>query len=68
MEDVKVFIRGWLGYFHISDMKRIVIEWDNRMRRRFRMYIWKLLESSKTRVGTYKSLGFRKGSRTNLGT
>ena len=22
MEKVKVFIRGWLGYFHIADMKQ----------------------------------------------
>ena len=41
MQEVKVFIRGWIGYFRVADMKRTLLSWDEWMRRRFRMYIWK---------------------------
>ena len=41
MENVKVFIRGWLGYFGIASMKTTMQEWDGWLRRRIRMYIWK---------------------------
>ena len=41
MAEVKVFIRGWLGYFHVAEMKRMMKSWDEWLRRRIRMYIWK---------------------------
>ena len=41
MDNVKVFIRGWLGYFGIASMKTTMQEWDGWLRRRIRMYIWK---------------------------
>ena len=28
MEDVKVYIRGWLGYFGIASMKTLMNRWD----------------------------------------
>ena len=57
MEKVKVYIRGWLGYFHIADMKRIVADWNSWLRRRFRMYIWKQWKIPKTRVQNLRKLG-----------
>ena len=60
MEKVKVYIRGWLGYFHIADMKRIAVEWDSWLRRRFRMYIWKQWKKPKTRVQNLQKLGIPK--------
>ena len=41
MYKVKVFIRGWLGYFYIASMRNTMKSWDEWLRRRFRMYIWK---------------------------
>lgn len=41
MENVKVYIRGWIGYFYVADMKRILQSWNEWLRRRMRMYIWK---------------------------
>ena len=41
MQKVKVYIRGWLGYFGIASMKTTMQRWDEWLRRRFRCYIWK---------------------------
>lgn len=57
MREVKVFIRGWLGYFHVADMKRTVQSWDEWLRRRFRMYIWKQWKKPKTKVANLRKLG-----------
>jgi len=57
MEKVKVYIRGWLGYFHIADMKQIVTEWNKWLRRRFRMYIWKQWKKPKTKIQNLRKLG-----------
>ena len=57
MENVKVYIRGWLGYFGIASMKSTMEEWDGWLRRRLRMYIWKQWKKPKTRVKNLKKLG-----------
>ena len=57
MAEVKVFIRGWLGYFHVADMKRTMKSWDEWLRRRFRMYIWKQWKKPRTKVANLKKLG-----------
>lgn len=57
MAKVKEFIRGWLGYFYIADMKRILKSWNKWLRRRIRMYIWKQWKKPKTRVQNLKKLG-----------
>ena len=41
MENVKVYMRGWLGCFGIADMRNKNKEWDEWLRRRLRMYIRK---------------------------
>lgn len=57
MAKVKEFIRGWIGYFHIADMKHTLQSWDRWLRRRIRMYIWKQWKKPKTRVQNLKKLG-----------
>ena len=57
MESVKVYIRGWLGYFGIASMKSLMEDWDGWLRRRFRMYIWKQWKKAKTRVENLMKLG-----------
>lgn len=57
MHNVKVFIRGWLGYFGIASMKTTMQEWDGWLRRRFRMYIWKQWKKPRTRVAALLKLG-----------
>ena len=57
MENVKSFIRGWLGYYYVADIKRTLMSWNEWLRRRLRMYIWKQWKRPKTRVKNLKKLG-----------
>lgn len=57
MQEVKVFIRGWLGYFRVADMKRTMQRWDEWLRCRIRMYIWKQWKRPKTKVANLRKLG-----------
>ncbi|MEG0153264.1 MAG: group II intron maturase-specific domain-containing protein [Niameybacter sp.] len=38
---MKRYIRGWINYFKIADMKQLMIKTDEWMRRRIRMVYWK---------------------------
>ena len=60
MRNVKVYIRGWLGYFGIASMKTTMQEWDGWLRRRIRMYIWKQWKKPKARVGNLMKVGMPK--------
>ena len=57
MENVKVYIRGWLGYFGIASMKTLMIRWDEWLRRRFRVYIWKQWKVPQARIHNLMILG-----------
>ena len=57
MYKVKVFIRGWLGYFYIASMRNTMKSWDEWLRRRFRMYIWKQWKKPRTRMRNLMKLG-----------
>lgn len=57
MQEVKRFICGWLGYFRVADMKRTMQSWDEWLRSRFRMYIWKQWKKPKTKVANLRKLG-----------
>ena len=57
MEEVKTYIRGWLGYFYIAQMKRMLEAWNMWLRRRIRMYIWKQWKKPKTRAKALRQLG-----------
>ena len=57
MQKVKVYIRGWLGYFGIASMKKTMQRWDEWLRRRFRSYIWKQWKLPRTRVKNLMKLG-----------
>ena len=57
MHNVRVFIRGWLGYFGIASMRNTMQGWDEWLRRRFRMYIWKQWKRPRTRFNNLVKLG-----------
>ena len=57
MQKVKVYIRGWLGYFGIASMKTTMKEWNGWLHRRFRMYIWKQWKNPRTRKQNLMKLG-----------
>ena len=57
MEQVKVYMRGWLGYFYIAKMKRLLMQVEEWLRRRLRMYIWKQWKKPRTKVKALCRLG-----------
>ena len=38
---LKEYIRGWVGYYHLAQIKRLCSDTDEWLRRRVRMCIWK---------------------------
>lgn len=60
MENVKVYIRGWLGYFRIASMKTTMQRWDEWLRRRLRVYIWKQWKVPSARIRNLMKLGIPK--------
>lgn len=57
MAEITQYMKGWLGYYYIADMKRILQSWNEWLRRRLRMYIWKQWKKPKTRVKNLRILG-----------
>ena len=57
MKKVEIYMRGWLGYFHVAEMRRIMKSWNEWTRRRFRMYIWKQWKKTKARIESLKKPG-----------
>ncbi len=60
MKNVNVYIRGWLGYFGIASVKKMMRRWDEWLRRRLRVYIWKQWKLPKTRIRNLMKLGIPK--------
>ena len=57
MENVQEYIKGWLDYYGIADMRSTMAKWDEWVRRRFRCYIWKQWKRPKTRRKELMKLG-----------
>jgi RNA-directed DNA polymerase len=51
------YVRGWMGYFGISDYYRPVPELDHWLRRRVRMCYWKQWRKVRTRIRNLLGLG-----------
>lgn len=60
MAEIAQYMKGWLGYYYIADMKRTLKSWDEWLRRRIRMYIWKQWKKARTRVKNLRKLGISK--------
>jgi group II intron reverse transcriptase/maturase len=61
LENLKSYVRGWLGYYAIADMSgamKALTEW---VRRRIRMYIWKRWKRVRTRFSRLRGLGVSEG-------
>lgn len=58
------YLRGWLGYFGISEYYRPIPELDEWLRRRVRMCYWKQWRLTRTKVGNLLKLGV--GKRTAI--
>lgn len=54
------YIRGWVNYFKLADMKSILLRIDEWYRRRLRMVIWKQWKRIRTKQTNLIKLGVRK--------
>ena len=54
------YVRGWMGYFGISDYYRPIPELDSWLRRRVRMCYWKQWRKPRTKVRNLLKLGTEK--------
>ena len=56
-EVLKQFIVGWVNYFRMADMQKLMAKTDEWYRRRIRMVIWKQWKRIKTREANLMKLG-----------
>lgn len=54
------YIMGWVNYFKIADMKKLLKTTDEWMRRRIRMIYWKQWKRVKTRLKMLQTLGIQR--------
>lgn len=59
-ELLQQFIRGWVQYFKLADMKMLLVEIDQWLRRRIRMVIWKQWKRTRTKLKNLIKLGVKK--------
>jgi len=57
IDKMKRYIRGWINYFKIADMKMLLKRTDEWMRRRIRMVYWKQWKRVRTRFKMLKQFG-----------
>ncbi|WP_289143118.1 group II intron maturase-specific domain-containing protein, partial [uncultured Brevibacillus sp.] len=59
-ERLRRYIMGWVNYFKVADMKKLLQTTDEWMRRRIRMTYWKQWKRVRTKLGMLISLGIPK--------
>ena len=59
-QKLEEYIRGWVGYYHLANMKRFLMETDEWLRRRLRMCIWKSWKRMKMRIANLIKCGIDK--------
>jgi len=57
LQRINWYVRGWVNYFAIGDMKRKLTQISQHLRYRLRMCIWKQWKNGKTRVKALRKLG-----------
>ena len=57
LQMIKVYMRGWLNYYGVADMKNKMEELNSWLYHRIRMCIWKQWKKPKTKLRNLKKLG-----------
>ena len=60
VKELNAVIRGWINYFRIADMKKIMLEITAHLNRRLRCYIWKQWKTCNHRMNCLIKLGVSK--------
>ena len=55
--ELRLYVTGWMNYFGISHTYKVVLELDNWLRRRVRLYHWKQWKQPRTRRRNLLRLG-----------
>ena len=58
-EALSQYIKGWVQYFKLADMKALLIRVDEWYRRRLRMVIWKQWKRIRTKIANLVKLGVK---------
>ena len=61
IDKLKRYIRGWINYFKVADMKSLLKQTDEWMRRRIRTIYWKQWKRVRTRLKMLKHFGISEG-------
>jgi RNA-directed DNA polymerase len=59
-EELSQYIKGWLQYYKLADMRKILVKTDEWYRRRLRMVIWKQWKRTNTKMANLSKLGINK--------
>lgn len=59
-EALRQYIVGWVNYFKLADMKKLLLRIDEWYRRRIRMVIWKQWKRIRTKLANLIKLGVKK--------
>jgi RNA-directed DNA polymerase len=59
MQELTLYLRGWIGYFALDGRKSLFDTLDKWLRRRLRACIWKQWRLPRTRIRKLKQLGVR---------
>lgn len=57
---LKEYLTGWVNYFKLADMKKLLLKMDEWYRRRLRAIIWKQWKRIRTRLRNLLKLGIQK--------
>ena len=57
LQRINYVVRGWVNYFRIANMKKVLAKIDERLRARIRVIIWKQWKKTKTRCDALVKLG-----------
>ena len=60
IQKLQQFIRGWVNYFKLADMKKLMEETDEWLRHRIRAIYWKQWKKVRTRLRKLRSLNLPK--------
>ncbi len=60
IEKINQFVRGWVNYFSLADMKSLMMETDEWLRRKIRAIYWKQWKKVKTRFKMISKYGIPK--------
>ena len=66
-EALRLYVVGWVNYYHLANMKRLAERTDEWLRRRIRMCIWKSWKLPKTRIKNLIKCGMTKFNARKFG-